>query len=142
MEEKAYDQMGANPKDLVGAKKVSTTKLPAVAILHGSRAMMDGARKYNSYNWRDNKVQATVYLDACERHLMSWREREEKAPDSGVHHLGHAIACLAILLDAQETGNLIDNRPENGQAFFKVLARLNEEISQYTAQTPQAVPKP
>jgi hypothetical protein len=33
-----------------------------------------------------------------------------------VHHLGHAMACCAILLDARETGNLADNRPTPGAA--------------------------
>jgi hypothetical protein len=28
-----------------------------------------------------------------------------------VRHLGHAKACLGILLDAEATGNLIDDRP-------------------------------
>lgn len=90
---------------------------------------MDGARKYNSFNWRANKVQADIYVDAAFRHLSSWFEREEIAPDSGVHHLGHAMACLAILLDAQETGNLVDNRPKADGTYQKVLSRLNAEIT-------------
>lgn len=100
-----------NPKDLVGSRKVSVTKLPPVAVIHGSRAMMDGARKYGPYNWREKDVVAHIYLDAALRHLYAWFEGEELAQDSGVHHLGHAIACCAILLDAQTNGNLIDDRP-------------------------------
>lgn len=118
-----------NPKDLLGAKKVSITKLPPVAIIHASHAMMDGARKYGAMNWRAKKVQAEIYIDATLRHIHSWNEREENASDSGVHHLGHAMACLAILLDAQETGNLIDDRPTSDGTFQKVLSRLNEQIT-------------
>jgi hypothetical protein len=120
----------ANPKDLIGATKISLTKLPAVAILHGSRAMMDGARKYGAYNWRDREVQASIYIDALMRHALAWFEGEEIAADSGVHHLGHAIGCLAILLDAQEAGKLIDDRPKipgTEPIFALVLARLNAE---------------
>lgn len=116
-----------NPKDLLGAKKVSISKLPMVAVLHGAHAMMNGAAKYGPFNWRSKKVQADIYVDAAMRHLAAWFEGEENAEDSGVHHLGHAIACCAILLDAQETGNLVDNRPGNGQ-FSRVLERLNTVI--------------
>jgi len=43
-----------------------------------------------------------------------------------VHHLGHALACLAILLDAQEAGMLGDDRPlQNAGEFCRVLKRLN-----------------
>ena len=120
---------GTNPKDLVGAKKVSITKLPAVAILHAAHAMMNGAEKFGSYNWREKKVQAEIYIDAALRHITAWNEREECATDSGVHHLGHAMACLAILLDAQETGNLVDNRPTQSSAYPKALERLNGSIA-------------
>jgi len=91
--------------------------------------MMDGAGKYSSYNWRDNKVQADIYVDACMRHLLAWFEGEEFAEDSGCHHLGHARACLGILLDAQATGNLVDNRPKsNALAFKKVMEEVASKI--------------
>lgn len=118
-----------NPKDLLGVKKVSLTKFPATALLHGAHAMMDGARKYGPFNWRGNAVIASIYIDACMRHLSAWFDGEETASDSGVHHLGHAMACLGILLDAQETGNLIDDRPQGGK-LPELLARLNKTITE------------
>jgi len=102
---------GPNPKDLIGSTKVSLTKLPAIATAWGAMAMMDGAKKYGPYNFRDKAVQASIYVDAAKRHLDCWFEGEECASDSKVHHLGHALACIAILLDTQATGNLIDDRP-------------------------------
>lgn len=102
--------LGTNPKDLLGHKKVDLTLLPAIATVHGSHAMMDGARKYGPYNWRDNAVLARVYIAAAKRHIEYWEAGEETAEDSDVHHLGHVIACCSILLDAQTTGNLIDDR--------------------------------
>jgi hypothetical protein len=78
--------------------------------------MWDGAKKYGRYNWRSNKVVASVYADAALRHILAWYDGEECAPDSGVPHLGHAKACLGILADAIETGNLIDDRPPGGKA--------------------------
>lgn len=124
-----YRKLGTNPKDLLGVKKPSFSKIPPVALAHESLAMMDGAGKYGDYNWRGNKVQADIYVDACMRHLLAWFEGEEVAEDSGCHHLGHARACLAILLDAQATGNLVDNRPNNtSSAFKKVMEEVASKI--------------
>jgi hypothetical protein len=127
---------GPNPKDLHGFKKVDTTLLPAAALMHGAHAMMDGARKYGPYNWRDKAVLARVYIAAATRHLEYWAAGEECAEDSGVHHLGHAIACCAILLDAQATDNLIDNRvksPELIKAFNELNARIKHQADQRIA---------
>lgn len=123
--------LGPNPKDLLGAKKLSLTKIPAVASLWESLAMMDGGGKYGPYNWRDNKVVAMIYIDAIKRHLDAWVEGQEKAEDSGCHHLGHARAGLGILLDAQATGNLIDDRPvKDGtcEAYQATLAEVTAAI--------------
>jgi hypothetical protein len=118
-----------NPKDLLGVKKVSISKLPPVAVLHAAHALMDGAVKYGPYNWREKKVIAHIYIDACKRHLDAWFDGEQEASDSKVHHLGHAIACLAIILDAEASGNLIDDRPAAGRGTFcRVLEELNQKI--------------
>jgi hypothetical protein len=117
-------QMGPNPKDLVGAKKVQLNLVPASSIIYQALAMEDGARKYGPYNWRDNKVLASIYVAACMRHIAAWYDsREENATDSKKPHLGHALACLGIIVDALETGNLIDDRPTPGAA-----ARLIAEL--------------
>src|ERR1700761_7606711 len=119
--------LGVNPKDLLGVKKPSITKISPIALLHETLAMMDGAGKYGPYNWRSKKVIASIYIDACKRHLDEWFEGIEEAEDSGCHHLGHARACLGILLDAQETGNLIDDRPttETSKGVYgRVMAKI------------------
>ena len=104
-----------------------------IAALHGAHAMMDGARKYGPFNWRDKKVQAHIYVDAALRHIAAWFDGEELADDSKVHHLGHAIACCAILLDAQATDSLIDDRPVNGKnkcVLSKVLKELQVKVQE------------
>ena len=89
--------------------------------------MMDGARKYGPYNWRDNAVLARVYIAAAKRHIEYWEAGQEDAEDSGVHHLGHVIACCAILADAQVTGNLIDDRFKS-PALIVEYNRINEKV--------------
>lgn len=111
-----------NPKDLLGEKKAPLGQVCPVADAHESCAMLDGDLKYGFRNWREKNVVARIYIDAALRHIQAWAEGEEVAEDSGVHHLGHARACLGILLDAQENGNLIDNRARG--VFGKVVKRL------------------
>ena len=119
--------LGTNPKDLVGVKKVDPSLVPSIAVMHEACAFMDGARKYGPFNWRDNAVQARIYIAAALRHIDYWAAGEETAKDSGYHHLGHARACLAILLDAQATGNLIDNRAKSPE-LIEAFDRLNDLV--------------
>lgn len=120
IEQKAKDDVKVsdltNPKDLIGAKKPRLSLVPSTATIQLALAMQNGADKYGAYNWRDKKVQTMIYLDACQRHVLSYLDGEEAAEDSGIKHLAHAMACLAIILDAEENGCLIDNRPKKGKA--------------------------
>lgn len=113
--------VGPNPKDAMGAAKVQLHLWPHVATVYGALAMQDGAEKYGAYNWREHPVKATVYISAAERHIAAFLDGEYHATDSGKPHLAHALACLAILVDALEHGNLIDDRPIPGPAAEVML---------------------
>lgn len=110
------DRRGVNPKDLLGIKKVSLSKVPVAGLIHEAMAMKDGAIKYGPHNWREHPVIASIYVDAALRHLLAWFDGEDVAEDSRAHHLGHARACLGIILDAMENGKLEDDRPLPGAA--------------------------
>lgn len=112
-----------NPKDLLGIKKSPLHLVPPSAIIYLADGFEDGAAKYGSYNWREKKVQSSIYIAAALRHLLAYEDGEETAEDSGRHHLAHAMACLAILVDAKETGNLVDNRPIKGAAASMLKQR-------------------
>lgn len=105
-----------NPKDLIGINKPRISLVPPTGIIHEAKAFENGADKYGAYNYRDKKVQAMIYIDATLRHIYSWLDGEEYSKDANVHHLGHARACLNIILDAQENGFLVDNRPSKGKS--------------------------
>ncbi len=119
-----------NPKDAIGSGKFPLHLWPATATALGSLAMLDGALKYGRSNFRAIGVRASIYVDAANRHLSAWFEGEELDPDSGVPHLAHALACLAILVDAQAAGKLNDDRMVNGNyrefltGLFPHVARL------------------
>lgn len=123
-----------NPKDKIGAMKPKLSLVPPVAVIKEAMAFKDGADKYGAYNWRNNPVQAMIYIDALLRHVFSWVDGEDKAEDSGVDHLAHARACLAILIDSQEVGCLIDDRPSKGKA-----AEVIHTLTVKTKFTPEEV---
>lgn len=118
-----------NPKDLIGQTKLQTWLVPPSAKIALAEALTDGACKYGPFNWREKGVRATVYIAAAERHVMSYLDGEDLAEDSGVHHLAHAMACFAILLDAIAQGNIVDDRPIKGAspALLKAIHLKNEE---------------
>ncbi len=122
----AAPTQGINPKDLVGQKKVDLSLIPPAALIYIALAMEDGAKKYGPFNWRENKVRARVYLAAAMRHIAAKLDGEELAADSLKPHLAHAMACLAIYVDAEETGNLHDDRPTPGAAA-KLIAKWEKK---------------
>lgn len=105
-----------NPKDLIGITKPDLALIPPASIIYEALAMQDGAAKYGPYNWRKKKVRAMIYLSALLRHTLALIDGQDIDPKSGKPHIGHAKACLGILADAKETGNLIDDRPIPGPA--------------------------
>lgn len=118
-----------NPKDIEGNKKPPVSLVPSTAILYMAEAFREGARKYGAYNWRTKEVQAMIYLDAAIRHIIAKIDGEDIDPESGKDHLAGALASLAVYVDAQETGNLIDNRPAKGVAG-KIIRKIGGK-SQY-----------
>lgn len=113
----------SNPKDLVGAKKAPLGYVPAAAVLGPAPAMAIGAAKYGPFNWREQPVQAMIYVEAVLRHLFAWIDGQDDAEDTGISHIGHAQAGLAILADAIAAGNVIDNRPAKGPAADMLRAQ-------------------
>lgn len=116
-----------NPKDGIGSTKVPIHLFPATAILMGCMAFLDGGLKYGRANWRIAGVRASIYYDAANRHLTKWFEGEEIDSDSGLPHLAHAIACIAILIDANCAGKLNDDRMVKG-GYIKLLNKLTPEV--------------
>lgn len=108
----AGSPVDANLKTRAALGKPTTFAIPPVSVLALGAAMEDGARKYGVFNWRGTGVTASVFFNAMERHLLAWRNGEDFAPDSGIHHLAHLMASAAILLDAEACGVYNDDRPE------------------------------
>jgi Domain of unknown function (DUF5664) len=118
-----------NPKDGIGNTKLPLHLWPTSATAHGSLALLDGMLKYGRLNWRGTDVRASVYVGALMRHAAEWMEGQTADPKSGLHPLAHALACIAILLDAEAAGTLVDDRNYPGG-----YAELAEALTPHVAR--------
>ena len=100
-----------NPKDGLGDKKVPLWLCSPIAKAAWSAAQFVGMTKFGAWNWRVTGVRASVYLSAMQRHMDRYLSGEEIDPVDKTPHLGHIMACCAIILDAKAAGNLTDDRP-------------------------------
>lgn len=118
----------SNPKDIIGSSKLALHCWPSTATAMGSLGLLVGALCYGRSNWRVAGVRASIYFDACNRHMNAWFEGEDNDPDSGVPHLAHALACLAILVDAKAADKLVDDRMVPG-GYRKLITELTPHVN-------------
>lgn len=141
-----YNTKLTNPKDHFGSRKVDISLVPFTMIISAARALLEGALKYGRFNWRICGVRASIYHSALQRHVAKWWNGQNHDKKTRVHHLDNAIACLAIIRDAELYGKLNDDRPpcpdpdamadlidscEGDVAFLKELFK-DEQPYQYT----------
>jgi hypothetical protein len=117
-----------NPKDLIGSGKLPLHLWPTTATALGSIAMLNGMLKYGRSNFRAVGVRASIYYDAAMRHMNAWFEGEQYDPDDGVPHLGAALACIAIIVDAEAAGKLNDDRMTEG-GYFKFKEEMTTHVA-------------
>lgn len=128
---------GINPKEIAGSKKPSTwSVMPRWVTLAVGRVMSVGAAKYGAFNYRESNISASVYQDAMERHLQLWFDGEDDDPETGVSHLASVIASCSLLMDAQMTGKLHDDRQKTG-FVRKYLDQLQDLLVTLPLPKPQ-----
>lgn len=105
--------------------------------------LLEGNEKYGRLNWRAEPVLASIYVAAVKRHVDDWFEGADLSLDSKNPHLANALACLAIIVDAQAHGTLVDDRnfaPGDGDGYQKLVALLTPQVA--ALQTMYADKKP
>jgi hypothetical protein len=122
-----------NPKDATAFGKIPLELWPAAASAGGSLGILWGAFKYGRNNWRATSVKATVYLAAALRHIRASLEGSDHDPESQLDPIYHALASLAIYVDAKTAGTIIDDRNYPGgynaaEAKFGAEARRLYEL--------------
>jgi hypothetical protein len=131
-----------NPKTLAGASRLPLHLVPPSAVAALASAMADGARKYGPYNWRTSPISVSTYVSAAQRHLHAYWDGEDNARDSGVHHLAHAMASMALLIDALSLDVLVDDRPPKGKAadLQAAYANKNKEVPKSASTRIEEIP--
>jgi hypothetical protein len=79
-------------------EKLDLTLVPPALEEAAARALVFGADKYTRWGWRTVPEAPRRYFAAMERHIKAYKRGEDIDPESGLHHLDHAAACLSILL--------------------------------------------
>lgn len=72
--------------------------IPPMAEREMAKVLTFGAQKYSEDNWR--KVDdPSRYVDAAMRHINDYRTGKWSDDESGLHHLAHAMCCLAFVVE-------------------------------------------
>ena len=125
MEPEDISKKASNPKDEVSNSKLHFELVPDSLGAYAAVAFTEGALKYGRYNWRVAGARSSVYRAALDRHITKWWNGEEEDPDTGVPHLAYALACIGIIIDAEMSGRLIDDRPPSQPAYPPLLHLLS-----------------
>lgn len=100
--------------DEINAEKATRSRVglvPPRAVLAAGRALGYGASKHGTPapgdwgTWRiagTEQAKPLTHYESLFRHLLAWRSGEERDAESGLSHLDHAAAQLAILVDVVE----------------------------------------
>ena len=72
---------------------------PPLALKAVVDVLTFGAQKYERDNWKHVPDSKRRYFDAAQRHMWAWKEGEQIDPESGRHHLAHALCCLMFLYE-------------------------------------------
>lgn len=125
-----------NPKEAAGRAKTPMSVVPANVLMRLGAVLAHGAAKYGRHNWRVAGINLSTYYDAAHRHLAAWWEGEDNDPESGESHLAHAMATLAVALDAIEQGKANDDRPPASKTapVRKPLEQLAGEFAKEMAK--------
>jgi hypothetical protein len=73
--------------------------LPPLALEETVKVLTFGAQKYERDNWQKVPDANRRYFDALQRHVWAWKQGEQMDPESGIHHLAHAMCCLMFLYE-------------------------------------------
>jgi hypothetical protein len=92
--------------------KPDLSLVPYSFLMEVAKALMYGEKKYGRYNF-EKGFPTHRLLSAALRHIWAYVNGEDKDPESGLSHLAHAGASLAMLVRCLELGTATDTRSPN-----------------------------
>jgi len=75
--------------------------LPPVALEEVTKVLTYGAKKYEPENWRYVDNALNRYFDALQRHVWAWKQGQKEDPETGLHHMAHAICCALFICELE-----------------------------------------
>lgn len=78
--------------------------LPPYALEEVAKVLTAGSIKYADNNWKYVENGESRYKDAMFRHINAFNKGEVLDPETGMHHLAHAICCAMFIVDAHGSG--------------------------------------
>ena len=98
-----YEDAVMAPTKEIGRKfdggKLEYGLLPPLALEEVVKVLTFGAQKYERDKWQKVSDAKRRYFDALQRHIWAWKKGEQIDPESGIHHLAHAMCCLMFLFE-------------------------------------------
>lgn len=116
-----------NPKDVIGSNKLPLDLVPGTTKAYLALGHLEGHLKYGLCNWRESGVRMSIYLAALERHIEKLKGGEWADSKTKVPHLASALTCLSIIVDAHESGNLVDDRPKSAP-IADMVDRMSDNV--------------
>lgn len=99
---KNVDDKSIDVESAAGVKydngKPQWSLLPFKALKEVVEVLTYGAKKYAPDNWKKVPDARRRYIDAGFRHFTAYASGETHDPETGKHHLAHAVCCLLYLI--------------------------------------------
>jgi hypothetical protein len=92
-----------------GTKPERYDLVPWPAMDEVARVYAFGATKYDDHNWHRG-YKWGLSLAALFRHVVCWARGETRDPESGLHHLAHAVFHCLTLMTFQDENLGTDDR--------------------------------
>lgn len=104
------------------AGKLRLDLIPFASMMGMATVLTDGASRYGDRNWEKGISWSRVF-GALLRHLFAWWFRIDLDEKSKLHHLNHALCCLAFLRHYTMFNLDKDDRPHyaHGPKVVKTL---------------------
>lgn len=97
-------------KDCIGdPNKPRLSLIPKRALWALGGALTHGETHYGTHNWRKG-IPVSILLDSALRHINEFNDGEDMDVKSKNHHLGNAMANLAMAIEVSETMPELDDR--------------------------------
>lgn len=105
-EKRVLDSDGGMKYD---SDKPDMSLLSSVAMEELAKVLTFGKQKYAAHNWRKG-ISTSRLVGAALRHTFAFLKGETYDPETGLHHMAHAMCCCMFILELHVTHKHLDDR--------------------------------